>query len=101
MADDPRLFYEHHIFMCNNVRPEGHPRGCCMARAEAAGGFDKLRGYARENERFDVRHGVDTAGDIALQDVGIPPDKARAGNSVYRAITEELYRLSPIRLSPL
>jgi len=51
MADDPRLFYDHHIFMCNNVRPDGHPRGCCMARAEAAGGFDKLRGYAREKAR--------------------------------------------------
>ena len=54
MADapaDPRLFYSRHIFMCNNVRPEGHPRGCCMARAEAAGGFDKLRGYAREKAR--------------------------------------------------
>jgi (2Fe-2S) ferredoxin len=51
MADDPRLFYDQHIFMCNNVRPEGHPRGCCMARAEAAGGFDKLRGYAREKAR--------------------------------------------------
>jgi (2Fe-2S) ferredoxin len=51
MADDPRLFYDRHIFLCNNVRPEGHPRGCCMARAEAAGGFDKLRGYAREKAR--------------------------------------------------
>ena len=52
---DPRLFFEHHIFMCNNVRPDGHPRGCCMARAEAAGGFDKLRGYAREKARPDGR----------------------------------------------
>jgi (2Fe-2S) ferredoxin len=43
---DPRLFYEHHIFMCTNVRPEGHPRGCC-----AAGGSEKLRGYAREKAR--------------------------------------------------
>ena len=51
MADDPRLFYDRHIFLCNNVRAEGHPRGCCMARAEAAGGFDKLRGYAREKAR--------------------------------------------------
>jgi (2Fe-2S) ferredoxin len=48
---DPHLFYERHIFMCNNVRPDGHPRGCCMARAESAGGFDKLRGYAREKAR--------------------------------------------------
>ena len=54
MADapgDPRLFYTRHIFMCNNVRPDGHPRGCCMARAEAAGGFDKVRGYMREKAR--------------------------------------------------
>ncbi|HEX3862168.1 MAG TPA: (2Fe-2S) ferredoxin domain-containing protein [Stellaceae bacterium] len=49
MADasaDPSLFYEHHVFMCTNVRPEGHPRGCC-----AAGGSEKLRGYMREKAR--------------------------------------------------
>ncbi len=49
MADtpaDPRQFYERHIFMCTNVRPEGHPRGCC-----AAGGSEKLRGYLREKAR--------------------------------------------------
>ena len=50
MPDDPRLFYEHHIFMCNNVRPEGHPRGCCSARGGGRG-FEKLRGYAREKAR--------------------------------------------------
>jgi (2Fe-2S) ferredoxin len=50
MADakaDPALFYKHHIFMCTNTRAEGHPRGSCQARAEAAGGVDKLRAYAR------------------------------------------------------
>src|SRR6516162_10648601 len=54
MADapgDPQLFYTRHIFMCTNVRPDGHPRGCCMARAEAGGGVEKLRGYAREKAR--------------------------------------------------
>jgi (2Fe-2S) ferredoxin len=54
MADspaDPQLFYGHHVFMCTNVRPEGHPRGCCMARSAAGGGVDKLRGYAREKAR--------------------------------------------------
>jgi hypothetical protein len=42
MADapaDPRLFYQRHIFMCTNVRPECHPRGCCS---------EKLCGYMRE-----------------------------------------------------
>ncbi len=43
---DPQLFYTRHIFMCTNVRPEGHPRGCC-----AAGGSEKLRGYLREKAR--------------------------------------------------
>jgi (2Fe-2S) ferredoxin len=54
MADgpaDPRLFYTRHIFMCTNVRPDGHPRGCCMARAAEGGGVEKLRGYAREKAR--------------------------------------------------
>ena len=49
---DPRLFYEHHIFMCTNVRPEGHPRGCCTARAAAGGGVEKLRGYMREKAKM-------------------------------------------------
>jgi (2Fe-2S) ferredoxin len=49
MADapaDPRLFYQRHIFMCTNVRPEGHPRGCC-----SAGGSEKLCGHMREKAR--------------------------------------------------
>ena len=48
---DPKLFYEHHIFICTNTRPEGHPRGSCAARAMPAGGVEKLRGYAREKAR--------------------------------------------------
>ena len=27
--------FEHHIFICGNQRPEGHPRGCCDPSAEA------------------------------------------------------------------
>jgi (2Fe-2S) ferredoxin len=48
---DPPLFYKRHIFMCTNVRPAAHPRGSCSARAEAAGGVEKLRAYAREKAR--------------------------------------------------
>jgi (2Fe-2S) ferredoxin len=36
------LFFRHHVFMCTNVRPEGHPRGCCTAK-----GAVKLRDYAK------------------------------------------------------
>ena len=48
---DPALFYKQHIFMCTNARPAGHPRGSCSARAEPAGGVEKLRAYARERAR--------------------------------------------------
>ena len=48
---DPPPFYQHHIFFCTNVRPETHPRGSCGVRAQALGGVDKIRGYAREKAR--------------------------------------------------
>jgi len=28
--------YEHHIFVCENVRPDDHPRGCCAAKGSPA-----------------------------------------------------------------
>jgi len=28
--------YERHVFVCENVRPEGNPRGCCAAKGSAA-----------------------------------------------------------------
>ena len=48
---DPPLFYDRHIFMCTNVRPEGHPRSSCSARAASAGGVEKMRGYMREKAK--------------------------------------------------
>lgn len=27
--------YDKHIFVCQNVRPDDHPRGCCMGRGGA------------------------------------------------------------------
>lgn len=36
------LYFRHHVFFCTNVRPEGHPRGCCAAK-----GSVKLRDYAK------------------------------------------------------
>ena len=28
--------FEKHVFVCTNVRPEGHPRGCCSAKGSEA-----------------------------------------------------------------
>lgn len=36
------LYYQTHIFCCNNQRPAGHPRGCCKDK-----GADDLRNYLK------------------------------------------------------
>lgn len=41
-TNDPPLYYERHVFCCINERPEGHPRGCCMAK-----GAVELRNYMK------------------------------------------------------
>ena len=52
--DDPPAYYRSHVFVCTNVRPDGHPRGCCKAK-----GSEKLRDYmkarAKELGLKDVR----------------------------------------------
>jgi (2Fe-2S) ferredoxin len=32
VSPEPKMFYEQHVFLCQNVRPEDHPRGCCSAK---------------------------------------------------------------------
>ena len=39
----PANFYHHHVFICENEREEGHPRGCC-AKENAS----ELREYLKE-----------------------------------------------------
>ncbi|MFQ5959317.1 MAG: ferredoxin [Alphaproteobacteria bacterium] len=41
-AGDPPLFYRTHVFCCTNVRPAGHPRGCCSEK-----GSVRLRNYMK------------------------------------------------------
>jgi (2Fe-2S) ferredoxin len=40
--DDPPLFFEFHIFVCTNRRPDGNSRGSCAAK-----GSEKLRDYMK------------------------------------------------------
>ena len=40
--EDPPPFYDAHVFVCCNRRPDGHPRGSCAAR-----GSEKLRDYMK------------------------------------------------------
>lgn len=45
-SDDPPLYYSTHVFCCQNVRPAGHPRGCCSAK-----GSVNLRNYMKARAR--------------------------------------------------
>jgi (2Fe-2S) ferredoxin len=42
LPDDPPLYFETHIFVCGNRRPEGHVRGSCAAK-----GSEALRDYMK------------------------------------------------------
>ena len=38
-----KLGFDYHVFVCENQRPAGHPRGCCINR-----GGHAVRGWFRE-----------------------------------------------------
>jgi (2Fe-2S) ferredoxin len=41
-AGDPPLYFEFHVFVCVNRRPDGHKKGSCAAR-----GSERLRDYMK------------------------------------------------------
>lgn len=45
-ASDPPPFYEAHVFVCCNRRPDGHKRGSCAAR-----GSEALRDYMKARSK--------------------------------------------------
>ncbi len=57
--DNPPNYYDAHVFICTNRRPDGHKRGCC-----AVGGSEKLRDYmkAQVKEMGLARVRVNSAG---------------------------------------
>jgi (2Fe-2S) ferredoxin len=67
LPDDPPPFFETHLFVCTNRRPDGHPRGSC-----AAGGSEKLRDYmkARAKEMGLENIRVNSAGCLDRCELG-------------------------------
>lgn len=65
--NDPPLFYETHVFICTNRRPDGHPRGSCAAR-----GSEKIKDYmkarAKEAQIPNIR--INTAGCLDRCELG-------------------------------
>ena len=65
--DDPKPYYEAHVFCCTNRRPAGHPRGCCAERdGEALRGHMKSR--AKELGLKNVR--INSAGCLDRCELG-------------------------------
>lgn len=65
--DGPPMFYDAHLFVCCNRRPDGHRRGSC-----AAAGSEKLRDYmkARAKEMGLPRVRVNMAGCLDRCELG-------------------------------
>jgi (2Fe-2S) ferredoxin len=62
---------KHHIFVCTNERPDGHPRGCCKAK----GSEELLSTFKEELSRLGLR------GEVRAQKSGCL-DTCEAGPAV-------------------
>lgn len=67
LPDDPELFYDVHVFVCCNRRPDGHARGSCAAK-----GSERLRDYmkARAKELRIPRARINAAGCLDRCELG-------------------------------
>ena len=81
---DPPLYFDAHVFVCCNRRPEGHRRGSC-----AAAGSERLRDYmkARAKEMGLKRVRVNMAGCLDRCEFG-PAIVIYPQGIWYRAETE-------------
>jgi (2Fe-2S) ferredoxin len=52
-ADDPALFFQTHVFICTNRRPDGHERGSCGAK-----GSEKLKDYMKARVKEEKIRGI-------------------------------------------
>jgi (2Fe-2S) ferredoxin len=67
LPDDANLFFDVHVFVCCNRRPDGHARGSCAAK-----GSERLRDYmkARAKELGIARMRVNSAGCLDRCELG-------------------------------
>jgi len=65
--EDPKPYYEAHVFCCTNRRPAGHPRGCCAERdGEAL--RDHMKSKAKDLGLKNVR--INSAGCLDRCELG-------------------------------
>ena len=66
-SEDPKPYYEAHVFCCTNRRPAGPPRGCCAERGGEAL-RDHMKNKARELGLKNVR--INAAGCLDRCELG-------------------------------
>jgi (2Fe-2S) ferredoxin len=107
-TNDPTPFYNKHVFVCMNERPEGHERGCCASK-----GAVKLRNYmkARAKELGVHQTRINQSGCLDRCELGptmvIYPEgvwyKVTSAEDVDEIITEHLQndrRVERLMLKP-
>ena len=65
--EDPKPYYEAHVFCCTNRRPAGHPRGCC-AEKDGEALRDHMKSRAKELGLKNVR--INSAGCLDRCELG-------------------------------
>jgi (2Fe-2S) ferredoxin len=67
LAGDPPVYFDFHVFVCVNRRPDGHPKGSCAER-----GSERLRDYmkVRAKELGVRRARVNAAGCLDRCELG-------------------------------
>ncbi len=52
VPSEAKMVYEQHVFVCQNVRPDDHPRGCCSAR----GSVELLKYMTSQARKLGVKN---------------------------------------------
>lgn len=100
-ADDMPAFYDHHVFVCMNERPEGHERGSCARK-----GAVQLRNYmkARVKELGIEKTRINQSGCLDRCELGptmvVYPDgiwyRAETAEDIDEIISEHLQNDRPV-----
>jgi (2Fe-2S) ferredoxin len=86
--------FDHHVFVCTNERPAGHPKGCCAAD----GGREVRSRFKEELERRGLRGRVraNAAGCLDLCECGVTvvvyPDEVWYGRVTVDDVAEIVER---------
>lgn len=82
LPDDPDQFYQSHVFVCTNRRPDGHPRGCCASK-----GAENLRNYMKARAKEFGLKGVRINGAACLDRCELGPTVVIYPEGVWYKVT--------------